>query len=253
MKKIIVFVIIVGAIVSCSRREPLQGIVGRPVHLAVQVKSPDDTLGCTFRWDFTKKPIESNMDILSFQPDSKSFNVYFMPDVEGEYRVRYLVVDSKEKVVDEREYIVEVTADTTKREVPAEPEVIYPEEVKVETTRVIEPEVEKAVTESIYVPLQPTTPKREIRGESIPKIEDLYTIQISSWKTYNGAKRTLEMLKEFGINAYIQKAYFQESSETWYRVRTGIFNSYREAKIAMEDLCRKLPNEDIWIDYMRED
>ncbi|MBN2601436.1 MAG: SPOR domain-containing protein, partial [Candidatus Marinimicrobia bacterium] len=87
----------------------------------------------------------------------------------------------------------------------------------------------------------------------IPTISGKYTIQISSWKTYAGAERAIGLMANLGMDLYIQKAYFKETGETWYRVRTGNFDTRTAARAAMEQLKSKLPHEQIWIDFVRQD
>jgi len=244
-------------ILGCSKKENIPGIVGKPLHLSNIIESPEDTAGCTFKWSFTSKPSKSNMDVLSFQPNSRSFSVYFVPDIEGEYTLQYTAIDSSGNLKSENVFICEVIEDTTQTEKTTETEIAHPMEIEDTLTPTVkEPGVRK-IPKAIY-PTKKQIPTRSrrlkvIRGKNIPKIPGKYTIQISSWKSYEGAERAIAKLSSLGLDAYIQKAHFDETGETWYRIRTGTFDSYKEARVTMNTLKKKIPREQLWVDFMRED
>jgi len=257
MRKIIGFwTLILLVLFSCSKPEKISGIVGKPIYLAPTIKSAEDTLGCSFAWSFTEKPEGSNMDVLSFQPDSRSYNIYFVPDVIGQYVINYAITGSDGKTKASKDLVCEVAEDTTSaaaiqpEEYPLSPAVLKaPAPVYTDTKT-------KPVTTPVYTPpaskprYQPTGDKR---GKSIPKIPGKYTIQISSWKNYASAEKAVSKIANLGLDLYIQKAYFKETDETWYRVRTGNFDRYAAAKQTMVELRSKIPNESLWIDNVRED
>lgn len=250
-KEFIILLISIFVISACEKREKIPGIVGNPLHLATIIESPEDTAGCKIEWSFLDMPSESNMDILSFQPDSRSFNIYFIPDTPGEYSIHYSIFDAEGKEKDKRDFICEVIEDTTKTEESTEIEQITLKESEIEPPLVYqEPTYPKK-----YTAEKIAKPKKAIirRGKNIPKIHGKYTIQTSSWTTLENAERALTAFKSFGLDAYIQKAYFEETNETWYRVRTGSFNTYKEAIITKKELKKLLPREQVWIDNVRED
>ena len=90
-------------------------------------------------------------------------------------------------------------------------------------------------------------------GKNIPKVSGKFTIQIASYKSYEKAEKAVQVLQGLGLDIYIQRAYFSESKEHWYRIRTGTFDSYQDAKVALRDLKSVVPNETPWIDTIREE
>lgn len=255
MKKLIFAVLlIILMLVSCGKKETIGGFVGNPVHLAAIIKSPDDTLGCTFGWVFTQTPPESNMDILSFQPDSRRYNIFFVPDVAGTYGIQYVIISPDGKVKKRNEFTCEIILDSTKIKEVDTTNMEYAEKAPApiyESTEIPPGKKSEAFPKKTTPP--PAISKTYIKGKNIPKVNGKYTIQLSSYKRYNMAERELARLSQLGIDAYIQKAVFKESGETWYRIRIGTFVSYREAKLTLNDFKKRFQNEDFWIDNVRQD
>ncbi len=267
MKKIsLITVLCLIVLVSCAKKNIFDGLVGNPRHLSPEtlISESEDTVGCSYKWTFLDKPEASKVDVLKFQPNSTSFYVWFVPDVEGEYLVECSVIgpDDKEKekfrfncVISEdttqtKEQIPEVSSleEDREEEIPEDiPGPVYDEDEKENKVISKQPEPRKPVV------VIPKKPNKSTKGKSIPKLKGKYTIQLSSWKEYSKAEKALAKLNHLDLDAYIQKAYFKESNETWYRVRSGSFDSFDEAKIEMKRLKRKLPKEEIWIDSVRKD
>jgi cell division protein FtsN len=170
-----------------------------------------------------------------------------VPDVTGEYTIGYTIVgpDGKEKT--HQEMICEIIEDTVSA-IPGQ-----------QDDYTLTPEAQNAPP-PIYEDSTPTIsvyttspPKQKPQEQTIPKVSGNYTIQISSWKTYAGAERAISKLATLDLDLYIQKAHFSETGETWYRVRTGTFDTYAAARQTMNKLKTKLPGEKIWIDFIRDD
>ncbi|HCK99226.1 MAG TPA: hypothetical protein DHW42_03865 [Candidatus Marinimicrobia bacterium] len=254
MKKaatLITFILMI--LMSCSKTEKIPGYVGRPVYLAPVIQSPDDTLACTYSWSFINKPDGSNMNILTLQPNSRSFNIYFVPDVIGEYTIRYTIFgpDGKERA--HREMICDIIEDGAGTVPEQQDDYTLSPEAQSAPLPIYE---DSAPTLPGYTTPPPPKPKptyQKPQGQTIPKVSGNYTIQISSWKTYAGAERAISKLAPLGLDLYIQKARFNKTGETWYRVRTGTFDTYAAARQTMNELKTKLPGEKIWIDFIRED
>lgn len=261
MKKIIVIISVFLLIfTACDKTEPIPGFVGKPVHLVPMIKSAEDTLACTYGWSFNDKPESSNMDILSFQPNSRSFNISFVPDVAGDYIVAYTITGPDGKVKDEKELLCSIIEDTSQAKVKEEEGYVLSDEALNAPPPVYGDSKSRAVPEKGTYPsatapktIPPVPKTTQPRGQNIPTISGKYTIQISSWKTYAGAERAIGLMANLGMDLYIQKAYFKETGETWYRVRTGNFDTRTAARAAMEQLKSKLPHEQIWIDFVRQD
>jgi cell division septation protein DedD len=259
MKKMTVAVTIILLILlsECSKKAVLTGTVGSPINLVPELKNPEDTVACSFKWNFTAKPAESNMDVLSFQPDSRSFTVSFVPDVAGDYELQFTSqnAEGQEQFKQVFNYTVSPdtnplpSADTGGFQTP-------PQDLSAPLPQYTQPETQTAPPVT-YLTRPPVTqkpkPKAMVKGHTIPKVTGKYTIQISAWKQYNQAEAALAKLTAQDLEAYIQKAYFKETKETFYRIRTGTFDSYEEAKKVMKDLQVRFPKEEFWIDSVRED
>ncbi len=261
MKKMIVITtVLLLILIACDKTEPIPGFIGKPVHLVPMIKSVEDTLACTYGWSFNDKPETSNMDILSFQPNSRSFNISFVPDVAGDYVVAYTIIGPDGKVKDGKELLCSIIEDTSRTIVKEDEGYALSEEALNAPPPVYGDSKSKTVPEKMaYIPSSvpkavPSVSKTtQPRGQNIPTIPGKYTIQISSWKTYAGAERAIGLMANLGMDLYIQKATFSETGETWYRVRTGNFDTRTAARAAMNSLKVKLPREQIWIDLVRQD
>jgi len=258
MKKTTVAMIIMLMLISeCAKKPVLTGTVGNPVNLTPELKKPEDTVACTFKWNFTSKPAESNMDVLSFQPDSRSFTVSFVPDVPGDYELQFTSQDTEGKEQFKQVFTYAVSPDTNP--IPAADTGEYqalPRDLSAPLPQYSQPGTQTAppVTYASKPPAAPKPqPKAVVKGRKIPKVAGKFTIQISAWKQYNQAEAALAKLTAKDLDAYIQKVYFKETKETMYRIRSGTFDSYAEAKKVMKDLQARFPKEEFWIDNVRED
>ena len=88
------------------------------------------------------------------------------------------------------------------------------------------------------------------RGADIPAQKDRFTIQIISKKQLKDARQFADKLIKSGYDAYIQKAYFKETEEIWYRVRIGSYDNYNSAK-AVADVLSKDLGMATWVDFVR--
>ncbi len=65
-------------------------------------------------------------------------------------------------------------------------------------------------------------------SDNIYKYEDIYVVQVSSWKTKEKAVHQVELFNSAGRNAFLEEA--KVGGTIWYRVRVGNFSSNAEAK-----------------------
>ena len=63
-------------------------------------------------------------------------------------------------------------------------------------------------------------------------------------------KKVAMELIDTGYDAYIQKALFVETNETWYRIRVGSYDK-KETAIAVAKTLSKNKAEKAWVDYVR--
>ncbi len=84
----------------------------------------------------------------------------------------------------------------------------------------------------------------------IPFDKSRYTIQVVSKKNLKDAEITAANLIESGYDAYIQKAYFRDTDEVWFRVRVGSYDN-RETALAVGKVIASAMTTDIWVDFVR--
>ena len=75
---------------------------------------------------------------------------------------------------------------------------------------------------------------------------------ISQPDTGEQALEITDTLIKSGYDAYIQKAYFKESEEVWYRVRIGSYDNYNSAQ-AVANIVSKDIKLSVWVDFVRLD
>lgn len=263
MKRIIVLISILLLILNCDKKTTVEGMVGQKLHLAPTVTSPADTAGCFFRWEFEKKPAGSQLDVLDFQPNNRNYNIYFVPDVPGEYQVQCMIIERDGIVKRTQKFYCPVIEDTmgfepegieTADTAGISPEYGEIEEDTVDTTEMVEEDME-----------EDTTTKEEEKKEREYTIQPLkspvkgngyqFTIQLISRKSYNKAKKDMANLEKHNLDVYLQKKELEKTGETWYRVRTGTFDKFSMARENAEQLAEKLSKygyRNFWIDYLRK-
>ena len=84
----------------------------------------------------------------------------------------------------------------------------------------------------------------------IPYDKSRYTIQVVSKKNLKDAEKTAANLIESGYDAYIQKAYFRDTDEVWFRIRVGSYDN-RETALAVGKVIASAMTTDVWVDFVR--
>ena len=84
----------------------------------------------------------------------------------------------------------------------------------------------------------------------IPFDKSRYTIQIASKKNLNDAEKVAVNLIESGYDAYIQKAYFRDTDEVWFRVRVGSYDN-RDTALSVGKVIADAMTTEVWIDFVR--
>ena len=97
-----------------------------------------------------------------------------------------------------------------------------------------------------------TAKSKFVKGADIPAKKDRFTIQIISKKQLLDAQNFADKLIKSGYDAYIQKAYFKETEEIWYRVRIGSYDNYNSAQ-AVANIVSKDIKLSVWVDFVRLD
>ena len=112
--------------------------------------------------------------------------------------------------------------------------------------------VKKTTTKAIISNKKRASKLRSARGSNIPAKKDRFTIQVISKKRLVDAQKFADKLIKSGYDAYIQKAYFKETEEVWYRVRIGSYDNYNSAQ-AIANVVSKDIKLAVWVDFVRVD
>jgi len=84
----------------------------------------------------------------------------------------------------------------------------------------------------------------------IPFDKSRFTIQVASKKNLNDAEKIAANLIDSGYDAYIQKAYFRDTDEVWFRVRVGSYDN-RDTALAVGKVIADAMTMEVWIDFVR--
>ena len=123
-------------------------------------------------------------------------------------------------------------------------------EEEIEETEIVAAEISPTVVEPKSTAAKPA--KKKSSRYIIPFDKSRYTIQVVSKKMLKDAEKTAANLIESGYDAYIQKAYFRDTDEVWFRVRVGSYDN-RETALAVGKVIASAMTTDIWVDFVRFD
>ena len=265
---------------GCAEKNP-SSIVGEAVTATVLV--PEEGVDLEYLWEFTNLPDNSNISNSDIQAGDDNISVIFIPDVSGNYGLEVSIFQYNDEISTQSfsfdvigEEMIALNEDiiVNDSEISNDPnqnnQFVETDEPKwydsesiselvtsIEKDSIIsEPIIEKAPKKEIIktpsAPAnKPTAKKRTIiRGKSIPFDKNRFTIQIASKKILSDAKKVAMELIDTGYDAYIQKALFVETNETWYRIRVGSYDKKETAIAVAKTLSINRP-EKAWVDYVR--
>ena len=270
--------IILTLFIACSKQSPTT-LVGEAI--IANVANPEEGLDLEYLWEFTNLPDQSSISNSDIDSGEDDFSITFIPDVSGTYSLEvsvfqyndeistqsfhFEVLDNENLVSDikdesnisesdeilaknddllyrsdapkwfESEDILEITTEMENDKLLPKPQ------IKEDSERIIPSSPKK---------VEPKKTTKSIRGQSIPYDKNRFTIQIASKKELSDAKQVAVDLIDAGYDAYIQKALFKETNETWYRIRVGSYQNKDTAIAVAESLSKNRP-EKAWVDYVR--
>ena len=270
----IYFIGIVVLAFSCSKENPV-GYVGQPV--SVRIDIPDESEDLEFLWELSSIPSNSYLINTDIQAGEDNFSVMFIPDVVGTYSIEASVFQYNDEIetqsftfsitdalqldtssISESDQttldtlaLVELLANDENEEswydsYNADENLYYPSD----TLSSKQYEKEEPKLPSKVPPKKALIKKKRLKGQAIPFDKNRFTIQIASKRRLGDAKKVAAKLIESGYDAYIQKANFKESSETWFRVRVGSYDNRQTASAVAESLS-KTQKETAWVDFVR--
>ena len=153
----------------------------------------------------------------------------------------------EEEIVEEEIEEEEIEDEEEEEEIEDEEEEQEEEEVSSKKGK-----VNKTTTKAIISNKKRASKLRSARGSNIPAKKDRFTIQVISKKRLVDAQKFADKLIKSGYDAYIQKAYFKETEEVWYRVRIGSYDNYNSAQ-AIANVVSKDIKLAVWVDFVRVD
>ena len=268
------FVLIFG----CTRENSI-GYVSQPISVTINISEENNDL--EFIWELTSIPNNSNLKNSDIQAGDDSYSVKFTPDVIGEYSIEASVFQYNDEI--ETQSFSFNIIESAKIENASNSEIgdSFPDTLALaqllsdsdsetkwfegddvsqyltsldqdssssSSPKLLENTIEK---EDPVIPSPPKRKKKkQIKGQSIPYDSNRFTIQIASKKQLGDAKKVAATLIESGYDAYIQKAFFKESNETWFRIRVGSYDN-RETATAVAQSLSKSRRETAWVDFVR--
>jgi septal ring-binding cell division protein DamX len=271
----IYFIGIVVLAFSCSKENPV-GYVGQPV--SVRIDIPDESEDLEFLWELSSIPSNSYLINTDIQAGEDNFSVMFIPDVVGTYSIEASVFQYNDEI-ETQSFTFSITdalqldtssiseSDQTTLDTLALVELLANDEneeswydsynadenlyyTDSDTLSSKQYEKEKPKLPTKVPPKKASIKKKQLKGQAIPFDKNRFTIQIASKRRLDDAKKVAAKLIESGYDAYIQKANFKESSETWFRVRVGSYDNRQTASAVAESLS-KTQKETAWVDFVR--
>ena len=268
-------------LISCGGKG-VEGQVGQIISIAAEENLEETNVD--YNWIIMGQPDGSLLTPKDLKYKNNGQEMIFTPDYPGDYNFEVSVTkfgdelssqsfffsisdftEEKEDIEDEtakeEEWLKESLDDyDEEEEIEEEEEEIEEEEEEIEEEEEeIEEEVtskkgivNKTATKALISNKKRASKLRSARGSNIPAKKDRFTIQVISKKRLVDAQKFADKLIKSGYDAYIQKAYFKETEEVWYRVRIGSYDNYNSAQ-AIANVVSKDIKLAVWVDFVRVD
>jgi len=274
VKRITLTLALFSILVSCNIWNSWFGREEINVGQYVNLQAQEVPTGSTLQWVFAQLPDSSKLT--GFLPADTVEQVAFKPDTPGEYDVvlqvttagkinetNYYynaVIPADSSLVDQElpEYLSDTSYanDTTVSDSPVVG-LVADEEQRDYLAKVIAPGQSK--TRSYRTSrLRQSTPRKSkpapiSRGNLIPRAAKTYTIQVSSWPSQEEAQAaSRELLDKYGIDSYVQRAFFKDKDEIYYRLRVGSFPNQAAAEAYAKEI-QSMTSLPVWVDYVRQE
>ena len=270
--------IILTLFIACSKQSPTT-LVGEAI--IANVANPEEGLDLEYLWEFTNLPDQSSISNSDIDSGEDDLSITFIPDVPGTYSLEVSVFQYNDEISTQSFHFEVLDNENLVSDIKDESNILESDEILAknddllyrsdapkwfESEDILEITTEMENDKLIPKPqikedserIIPSSPKKvetkkttkSIRGQSIPYDKNRFTIQIASKKELSDAKQVAVDLIDAGYDAYIQKALFKETNETWYRIRVGSYQNKDTAIAVAESLSKNRP-EKAWVDYVR--
>ena len=251
---------------SCEKPSSHYGTVGN--FYSVQVEKPVGVENPSYAWDVLSFPDESLLTYTDLYIRRGGREMAFQPDVPGDYRFELIVFNEEGEAAVTTQYqfmisksakatvSVQTTSEVTESTEPphesvAEAPVPQPEPEPKASPPVAKP---KEVVKEKPKPVRkaPSKPPAPPRSDLIKSAGERFTIQVYSEPSLREAEEKMNRLMSLGFDAYIQKAYFDDTDELWYRVRVGAYDLKKDAQKAAAEINQRAGVVS-WVDRVRVD
>ena len=270
--------IILTLFIACSKQSPTT-LVGEAI--IANVANPEEGLDLEYLWEFTNLPDQSSISNSDIDSGEDDLSITFIPDVPGTYSLEVSVFQYNDEISTQSFHFEVLDNENLVSDIKDESNISESDEILAknddllyrsdapkwfESEDILEITTEMENDKLLPKPqikedskrIIPSSPKKveikkttnSIRGQSIPYDKNRFTIQIASKKELSDAKQVAVDLIDAGYDAYIQKALFKETNETWYRIRVGSYQNKDTAIAVAESLSKNRP-EKAWVDYVR--
>jgi len=276
LTRALIILFVSGILVNCdmwnSRFGREEVILGEYISLQAEEAGEGDNI----LWVFSQLPDSSKL--LGFLPSDTLALVSFRPDVVGQYDVvRTVTVDGE---AEETSFFFDVVMGADNTMVEGElPEHLVGLNLGGDTTVADTPAVsltddglQRRYLSKMKAPGENTPPKKKAvtrkstpkpkaksatavtsRGNLIPLAAKTYTIQVSSWPSLEEAQSaSRELMERYGVDSYIQRAFFKDRDEIYYRLRVGNFQESKDAEAYAKEI-REMTQIDVWVDHVRQE
>ena len=270
-------------LVSCSKDNPSAN-VGESILVVAEL--PEENQDLEFLWEFIDLPENSVLENINLRIGNDNSSVIFTPDAPGLYSLNVSIFQYNDEISNQS-FTYEIQSDEDSQQISKkmalndttvndlgtapkdsiqkiESEKWYDSEIATQAIDEINTNQNKK-TEIVVdkppakLPIEKSksksAPKRKkVKnkkiGMSIPFDRERFTIQVASKKRLDDAKKVAANLINSGYDAYIQKAFFKENNQTWYRIRVGSYNDKNMAqKVAIA--ISNQQKEKAWVDHVR--
>jgi cell division septation protein DedD len=260
----------------------IEGYVGEEI--SITAENPEEGKKFDYDWALVSLPDGSLLSETDLILDERSKKMAFTPDYPGDYSFDVIISKYGDEVSTQSFSFTILDEDAKEQEVASNNQESDEDDVEEEIW--LNEEIEDSDDENIYVEeddsedyledeyeeeveveeepvadvqkIAPTLKKPVIKkakpkpnpGSSIPANFKRFTIQVVSKRTLKDAQKTAAELIMAGYDVYIQKAFFKETNETWFRVRIGSYDN-RNSAIAVANAVSKNLGIKAWVDFVR--
>ena len=270
-------------LVSCSKDNPTAN-VGESILVVAEL--PEENQDLEFLWEFIDLPENSVLENINLRIGNDNSSVIFTPDAPGLYSLNVSIFQYNDEVSNQS-FTYEIQSDEDSQQISnkmalndttvndlgtapkdsiqkIESKKWYDSEIAAQALEEINTNENKKIEVAVKktpakLPVKKSKPKSAPQqkkakikkvGMSIPYDKERFTIQVASKKRLDDAKKVAANLINSGYDAYIQKAFFKENNQTWYRIRVGSYNDKSMAQKVAIAISNE-QKEKAWVDHVR--